>query len=425
MKFKKTYAVFLGFFLLGVVTMLTGRMAIAYNPTPDAYWKFDETVAGSNAADSIGDNDGIPTDDPVPSTTVADIGYYNPRSASFDGSQYFTIDRPVQDSFSICAWIKTASVGGGSMHWESAPIMDSEYGGPAYDFGFGINNEGKLIFGNGGLIEESLVDDHVNGETEVNDEAWHNVCVTRNNDNGSVKLYVDGELDGSGTTGTGSLVANSNARIAAGYDGAAEYIGLIDNIRVYGAVLSENQVQTQIQGEDLNDDDIEDSEQPNVGGYLSSYTDKYVAIDVGEDCELTIDDMTSEGELEVQDPDFIYINALWEWEADCESETTTVKLYYYDVPVEKLVARKYSTITNKYFTLDNAVITEETINGHTVAVVTYEVTDNGDLDMNPDDGAIADPAGVGVLASSVGAPNTGYGYPSLPPIGDFFDQLMR
>lgn len=153
-------------------------------------------------------------------------------------------------------------------------------------------------------------------------------------------------------------------------------------------------------GEDLNGDYIPDSEQPNIGGYTSGYTGKTVAIDVGEDCELTTDDMTEESSFPVQDPNYDYENGLWEWEADCATETTTIKLYYYNVSSAGLTARKFSTITNTYFTLDDATIEEATINGQPVAIVTYQVTDNSERDMNPDDGVINDPAGIATPASS-------------------------
>ncbi len=151
---------------------------------------------------------------------------------------------------------------------------------------------------------------------------------------------------------------------------------------------------------DYNGDIIPDSDQPNLGGYTSGYTGKIVAIDVGENCELTTDDMTEEGSFPVQDPLYDYANGLWEWEADCTVPTTTVKLYYYNVSASGLTARKFSTLTNTYFTLDDATIEETTINGQQVAVVTYQVTDNSNRDMNLDDGTIQDPAGVASSTST-------------------------
>lgn len=163
-------------------------------------------------------------------------------------------------------------------------------------------------------------------------------------------------------------------------------------------------------GQDLNGDLISDSDQSNIGGYTSSYTGKLVSIDVGENCELTTDDMTDEASLAVKDPNYDYGNGLWEWEADCSVETTTVKLYYYNVSKSGLTARKFSTITNTYTTLNDATFEETSINGQLVTVVTYQVTDNSDRDMNPDIGTINDPVGIATstaTAQSSGLAKTG------------------
>lgn len=160
--------------------------------------------------------------------------------------------------------------------------------------------------------------------------------------------------------------------------------------------------------EDLNGDEIPDSEQPNIGGYESSITGKTVAIDVGENRELTVDDMTTEANLAVQDPAYEYVSGLWDFEADCgdPGQTTTVRLYYYDVSPGSLVLRKHNPSTNAFFTIDDAGITTQTINGSSVTVVTYQITDGGERDTDGlADGMISDPAGL--AQSVVGAPNTG------------------
>lgn len=221
-----------------------------------ARWKFDETVAGTTAADYVGSNHGIPgTQDvlyPTPSTDVAPVNFTNPRSAGFNGDNYFTIDNPVSTDFTICAWVKTSSTGGGVDHWTSAPIMDAEWGGVNYDFGFGIGNGGKLMFGNGGdpVGGGGIFDAQVNGATSINDNQWHNVCVTRNNTTGLVRLYVDAQLDGEGVTGVGALTVRSQARIGWGFDGAALFQGLIDDVRVYDVDLTQEEIQRLTDGVD-------------------------------------------------------------------------------------------------------------------------------------------------------------------------------
>ena len=231
--------------------------------TPIGYWKFDEVDPGDDAVDEISGNNGIQTNAPYTSTDVPTVKFVDTGSRGFDGSNYFTINRPVQDDFTICAWIKTTSVGNGTSHWLSAPIMDSEWSGRARDFGFGIDSNGHLMFGNGGVR-----DSQVNGSTVVNDDAWHNVCVTRNKTTGAVRLYVDSALDASGTTSTGVLSRNPYARIGYGFDSSAHYTGLIDDLRVYNAELNSTQILNLFQG----NSDVDISQAAASSGGCSSTT---------------------------------------------------------------------------------------------------------------------------------------------------------
>jgi hypothetical protein len=155
--------------------------------------------------------------------------------------------------------------------------------------------------------------------------------------------------------------------------------------------------------EDLNGDNIPDAEQPNVGGYANSYTGKMVAIDVGENCELTVDDMTEESQLNAQDLLYDYSNGLWDFEADCGTpgSTTTIKLFYYDISFDGLSVRKFNPNTNQYFDIPGATLTQQTINGSNVVVATYQITDGGNLDMDSEaNGEIVDPAGVATLTAT-------------------------
>jgi hypothetical protein len=210
-----------------------------------SYWSLNETVAASPAIDSIGGNNGVASGspEPAPSTEVPFSTGGNNGSMQFDGQNYFKVNNTVGDSFSICAWIKTSSTGG-TNHWENAPIVDSEMGGFAYDFGFGVTGNGTLAFGNGGDFAGGGAGDlTVPGVKVVNDNLWHHVCVSRNNTNGEIVLYVDGAQDAVGTTGTGLVTNNSEAWIGHGQDGNAPFVGLIDEVRFYAAVITPADVQ--------------------------------------------------------------------------------------------------------------------------------------------------------------------------------------
>lgn len=162
--------------------------------------------------------------------------------------------------------------------------------------------------------------------------------------------------------------------------------------------------------EDLNGDSIPDRLQPYVSGYTSSITGKTVVIDVGEGCELQTDDLVKESDLAAQDPGYDFANGLFNFKAECDEPTITVKLFYYDVSPSGLTLRKHNPDTHAYFNVADVTpvtITEQTINSHNVTVASYSITDGGDLDMEKAvEGLIADPVGLASLV--VDAPNTGF-----------------
>lgn len=207
-------------------------------------YSFEDLSSSGVATDSISGNNGAAFGDPQPASS-SDVPYSDPAnlaSAEFNGTNYFQINNTVGENFSICAWAKTASTGG-ETHWTSAPIADSESGGWALDFGFGINADGKLIFGNGGYATDSWqYDSHVVSTNVVNDSVWHHLCVTRDNSNGEVNLYVDGELDATGTTGTGILTSNQYIKIGNGSDGNSPFVGLIDDLRLFNSILTQAEI---------------------------------------------------------------------------------------------------------------------------------------------------------------------------------------
>jgi hypothetical protein len=191
--------------------------AASASTTQVSEYAFEEQAVSAVATDTISANNGVAFGEPTPANS-SEVPFTTPAnlsSAQFDGQNYFQINNNIGNDFTICAWVKTTSSGGGE-HWTSAPIADSEVGGPARDFGFGINYEGKLIFGNGGLIEGGIVDTAVVGIAVVNNDAWHHLCVTRDGTSGEVKLYADGVLDVTGTTGTGPITDNTYIKIASG-----------------------------------------------------------------------------------------------------------------------------------------------------------------------------------------------------------------
>lgn len=197
-------------------------------------WISFENFSGGSPLDSSSYNYSIGTS----GVTQADglWGY----AGNFTDISYLVFSRPVQDDFTVCAWIKTGKSGADTTHWRTAVIFEAECGYVNHDFGFGINSNGKLAIGNGEL---GVGDFTLNGDIPVNDSSWHLVCGTRAR-SGGLGLYVDAVADGNTTGSVASLTCNPTAAIGMGTDGGISFNGLMDEITVFNRVLSTNEIRS-------------------------------------------------------------------------------------------------------------------------------------------------------------------------------------
>ncbi len=114
-----------------------------------------------------------------------------------------------------------------------------------------------------------------------------------------------------------------------------------------------------------------------------------------------------ESEQTKQDGDYTYPLGLVEFcfsGASSSNQVTTT--FVTDLTPTQVKARKHNSTTGTYFDIPGASITETTLGGRHALTVTYTITDNGELDLDPDVGEIKDPVGIAVLDTAT-APDTG------------------
>lgn len=121
---------------------------------------------------------------------------------------YMRLLRPPQisDDFTYCAWINTTSVGYGLNHYELMYIVSTETGGINNDFGFGIDINGKLIYGDGKLSGSDIT---LRSSQSVNTGNWVFVAVTREKATGQVRLYINGVQDTVGICNVGNTLSTA------------------------------------------------------------------------------------------------------------------------------------------------------------------------------------------------------------------------
>jgi len=201
-------------------------------PKPIVYYPFDKL--GDVITDESGNgNDGKP----IGNVVLNDNGKFA-KCFEFDGQKtYVELKRVIQDDFTIMAWIKTDKPGlAGSQAYEGTGLIWSDVGGVANDFVLALLTK-KLSFFVGNP-DQSVTSD---GEVVTGD--WVHVAVTRNTATGENAIYINGKMDKSIIHGNkGSLTALPTLAIGGNVLDNRFYTGLIDDIRIFDAVLSEDEI---------------------------------------------------------------------------------------------------------------------------------------------------------------------------------------
>ena len=121
---------------------------------------------------------------------------------------YMRFLRPdaISDDFTYCAWINTTSVGYGLNHYNLMYIVSTETGDVNNDFGFGIDSNGKLTYGDGITGGTDIT---IHSTQSVNTGTWVFVAVTRQKATGMVVLYINGVSDTVGTCNVGNTLSTA------------------------------------------------------------------------------------------------------------------------------------------------------------------------------------------------------------------------
>jgi len=104
-------------------------------------------------------------------------------------------------------------------------------------------------------IENGVVAPHIKGpkffgQISIEDGTWHHIVVTRNSADGLVKIFIDGVLDTQDNMDTGVIDINQNGLwlgndqdfVGGGWTSSQQFIGQLDDIRIYNRILSEQEI---------------------------------------------------------------------------------------------------------------------------------------------------------------------------------------
>jgi hypothetical protein len=194
------------------------------------HWKLDET-SGTNADDaSPYDSDGALTGG-LSFSSDSVTGVYS-RGLNFNGStDYISVpnDSTLQltDALTIAAWIKGDAWGAGSD--VDAIVRKGDTGPNNYHLGIA---DGRVT-----LCLDQSDTAGIRGDTVLETGRWHHVAATW--DGSQVKIYVNGELDATPVSRSGTIATDTRALHIGGRSGADLFDGVLDDVRIYTYALDQ------------------------------------------------------------------------------------------------------------------------------------------------------------------------------------------
>ena len=207
------------------------------------YWSLDETSTG-NYEDPFGDANGSCASGGCP---TPDIGGIVPGSQNFSNTSGIDIvdttsfDWPGDVNLTIELWVKTSQE-----NQLMVMIGRDDNTNTDVHWWVGIDTDGMALFtlldqlGNGAAYRD------IKGTTAVNDGKWHQIVAVRDGSSDAITLYVDAQVEASGSASTAAGFAASTD-VTIGYfvlDGTAgSYLnGLLDEIHIYDTALSSAEI---------------------------------------------------------------------------------------------------------------------------------------------------------------------------------------
>jgi hypothetical protein len=205
--------------------------------TFNGVWNMDKT--GVNYIDSSGTGKtGIAVG------ALSDISGPVGNATSYNGSSTldvsYNLAQIIGKTSTLSFWVKTTQVGSNT-NWQAPGITGVEQSGGGNDIFFGfIRADGTLGVnsGNTGLAKSNFV---------INDNSWRYVTMSRNETTGLVKFYVNGVLNGSGTSETGykSTAFSKFGMIDDTGGTPVHFNGALDGIRLNASILSDDRIKAE------------------------------------------------------------------------------------------------------------------------------------------------------------------------------------
>jgi len=217
-------------------------------------WKLDEGT-GSTATDSSGNN----KNGTWSGTSSGNTGYYDTNATSslaYSGSFSSGDDQVLVTG--ITTVVKSVTF------WAYIPNLD----GTTEMVSKSSSGQGFEVIINGGTIQFYTMGSDVvsasasSGDIDLN--AWNHIVATYNGGGTTMRLYINGDLSGSTGTAPATVTNVENLYFGTWGSGGRQFVGKLNDVRLYDVELTETQVEN-VMGGSVDPDTPPDTTAPTVG----------------------------------------------------------------------------------------------------------------------------------------------------------------
>jgi hypothetical protein len=224
----------------------------------------------------------------------------------------------------------------------------------------------------------------------------------------SVRATNDSDVEGAHSCSVAHSL-RTNDLAYSGLNITSTEVPIIDDESPYSSQAVDNEIFLNrpefglLDAEDANNDGVKDKEQLNLGAFVNQVSGRRQAVEaIGQDANcnaISTPSAESEDLLEKQNSDYFFPHGLVAFRVICDKPGATAEVKYYldDLySTADIELQKYSA-NSGYAQIEGVKITEFQTQNGLVSLISYQITDGGELDEDGQtDGTITDPMGIAI-----------------------------